>query len=806
MNELRIAIRQHLRQLPFALTVVVTLGVSIGATTAVFSVVDAVLLRALPFAASERLVWIASVRPDNPNAPFSLPEFTDYRSHTHTLAGLAAYANWNVSLVEDQGTEKLTGARMSANAFDVLGISPVAGRLLLDSDDKPDAPLAVVLSYRLWQRQFGGTAEAIGKTARINGESYVVIGVLPKRFPIPLLDIDAVTALAPDRDPLRNVRNSVNFLRFFGRLGSDTEASQAQSELTAICASLRQQFPAEYARKEAVKVIPLLEALVADFRQSMLVLFGAVIVVLAAALANLMSLALVRANGRWPELSIRVAMGASRLRLARQLAIEASLLAISGALLGWSVTAQVIAATKRIAPPSIRRLNEVELDFSVALFVAAITVAATVLLTATPLGAIARLRASDALRSATRGAIGDRWNRRVRHVMVIAEISAALVLCMATIVLLENLLQLQNVRLGFDPDSVFQARVAVPSTYHSREDVARFYERLSDRLDAAPGVSQVGVVSVAPLSGLLLTVPFAVADRPFAERNRPSANLRAISPGYLQAVGTRLVKGRAFSEDDRFDAPPVALVSAELADRFMTGGAIGRRLVIDDNNKGPRALEVVGVVENVRQIGLDLPPALDIYIPLRQIHPDQLARFRDNQFWMVRTLSDPAAFRETFLSQLRAVDADAAVSGVGTMRQYVDAWLGPRQFNLALVAAFAMTAVLLAVSGIYGLVSYTVGQQRREIGVRMAIGATAGNVQRMILSQALTLGAVGALAGLGLATALRRLIAGIVQDVSMNPLIVAATLLSLVAVVLMAAWLPARRASRIDPAVALRAQ
>jgi len=277
VTEFRIALRQCVRQFGFALTVVCTLGVTIGATTAVFSVVNTVLIRALPFAAPERLVWIASVRPDNPRAPFSLPEFMDYRSQSRTLAGVAAYANWNVSLAEDGIAEKLTGARMSANAFDVLGVSAAAGRLLNDSDDRADAPLVVVLSHRLWERQFGGNADVVGKTARINGESYLIVGVLPRQFPIPLLDIDAVAALTPDRDPLRHVRNSVNFLRVFGRLNPGMSANQAQAELTAICRSLRQQFPVEYARKEAVNVTALREALVGDFRQSMLLLFGAVV-------------------------------------------------------------------------------------------------------------------------------------------------------------------------------------------------------------------------------------------------------------------------------------------------------------------------------------------------------------------------------------------------------------------------------------------------------------------------------------------------------------------------------------------------
>lgn len=802
MNAFRIALRQYVRQPAFALTIVCTLALTIGATTAVFAVVNGVLVRALPYAAPERLVWVASVRPDNPSAPFSLPEFMDYRSQTRTLSALAAYANWSASLAGDGITVRLQGARMSANAFDVLGISAAAGRLLDEGDDRAEVPV-VVVSYRLWQRQYGGAHNIIGKTARINGESFVIVGVLPPHFPLPLRGIDVVTPLAPDRDPLRHVRNSVNFLNLFGRLNPDADAQRAAAELSTICRSLRQQFPVEYARKEAVRVTFFHDVLVADYRQSMLMLLAAVIVVLATALANLVSLALVRANERRSELAMRMAIGASRSHLARLLTVEAFVLAAFGSGLGWLVATQAIRAAMRWAPPSVPRLDEVSPDSTVALFAVAVTALVTALLTVAPLGVIARQRAADVLQSASRGAIGDRWNHRVQNAMVVGEISAALVLLLATILLVQNLLQLQDLRPGFNADGVFQARVSIPSTYRSPEDVSRFYDRLRDRLASSPGVTHLGVISSAPLSGILRTVPFSVAGQPFDERNQPSANLRTISPDYPTVVGTRLLNGRLFLETDRLDTPRVALVSAALADRFMSGSAVGQRLLINDSTEGPRPVEIIGLLENVRQTALDLPPAFDIYLPLRQVHPDSVRQLRDNQFWMVRTESDPATFRATFVAHLRAADPDAAASDTGPMRLFVDAWLGPRRFNLGLFGTFALTAVLLAVSGVYGLVSYTVSQRGPEIGLRMAIGATQGDVQRMILRQAARLAIAGAVIGVGLAVAVRT---RITQDVFVTPAVVAATAALLIAVVLVAAWLPVRRASRIDPTRALKAQ
>ena len=804
MSDLRVALRQYRRQPGFALTATFTLALAIGATTAVFAVVNSVLVQALPFGSPDRLVWVASVRPDNPGAPFTLPEFIDYRSRARTLVGLAAYGNWSANLAGNDGiTERLQGARMSANAFDVLGVAPAAGRLLNEADDRPEAPAVVVLSYRLWQRQYGGSADVVGKAVRINGESFTVAGVLPPQFPLPLRDIDVVIPLVPDRDPLRHLRNSVNFLRLFGRLHPGTSAGDATVELTAICRSLREQFPVEYARKEAVRAIALHEVVVGEHRQSMLILFAAVIVVLVTALANLASLAMVRANARAGELSMRIAIGASRRHLVRQLTLEALLLALAAGWLGWLVAGQAIAAVKHWGP-SVPRLDEVRLDSSAALFVGVVTLVVTVLAAAAPLTAMAGMLGGHALRPASRGAIGDRSNHRARNAIVVAEICAALVLVVSAGVLFENLRWLQSLDPGFEADGVFQARLSIPSSYRIPADVERFYDRLHERIAAAPGVKQAGVISVAPLSGLLSTVPFAVAGRPFEARDKASANLRIISPGYLPAVGTRLLQGRPFLESDGSNGPPVAIVSAALADRFLAGAAPGQKLMVDDNNSGPRPIEIVGVVENVRHAALDLPPAFDIYVPLRQVHPDNVASVRNNQFWMVRTGADPAAFRETFLMHVRAVDADGAVSRAGPMRQFVDAWLGPRRFTFGLLGAFALTAVLLAVSGLYGLVSYAVSQRTAEIGLRLAVGASPGDVERMILRQAAGLGLQGAAAGACLVLTVRPLIPGLPQAATIGPAMIVAAVSLLMAVALIAAWLPARRAARIDPILALK--
>jgi predicted permease len=389
---------------------------------------------------------------------------------------------------------------------------------------------------------------------------------------------------------------------------------------------------------------------------------------------------------------------------------------------------------------------------------------------------------------------------------VVGEISAALVLLLATVVVLRGVRRLQEVNPGFEPDPVFQARISIPPRYQSPDDISRFYDRLLERLAILPGVRKVGVISVAPLSGLLRTAPFTIEGDAQHERDLPSVNLRLISPDYLGAVGTRLVRGRSFSETDRSDTPPVALVSSGLAAGVLNHDALGRRLLIHDNSQGPRPVQIVGVVEDVRQTALDAPPALDVYLPLRQIHPQAVATFRAYQFWMISTRTPPTSLRSAFVTSLRAVDPDAAIADAGGMRDYIEAALGPRRFSLSLFASFSVTGVLLSVSGLYGLVAYAVSQRQREIGLRMAIGATEGDIRRMIFRHAALLGLAGTALGGCLTAAARPLVLSLAGEASIPMLPASMTAGLLLVLVILAAWPPARRASRIQPIVALRGE
>jgi predicted permease len=493
------------------------------------------------------------------------------------------------------------------------------------------------------------------------------------------------------------------------------------------------------------------------------------------------------------------------MNLMRQLTVESLLLTLGGGALGCVSGIFTISAAISVAPASIPRFSEVSIDGKVLAFALLLSLIVAGALSASSLGVALKAHEGGVLR-ASRGSVGDRWNHRLRRLLLIGEISAAAVLLLATTALLNNLGHMRDIWPGFSPDFVFQAQVSVPPTYLSADDLGRFYDRVSERLIQLPGVRHVGVTSVAPLSGLLLTAPFTVEGEAQNERTLPNLNLRIITPDYLAAVGTRLVAGRHFTEADRWDTTPVGLVSAAFAARFLHGAAVGRRVRINDNNTGPRPVEIVGVVENVREEALDAPAGFNIYLPLRQVHPDRLASVRNYQFWMIRTTIAPSAVRLPFVAQLRAVDHDAGVSGMSTMREYVEAALGPRRFNLGLYAAFALTGVILAVVGMYGLISYAVSQRQREIGLRMAIGATERDIHQMILRQAAFLGISGTLLGGCLAAIAHRFIGPLAQGISISISSAVINVALLVGLMTAAAWLPARRAARIPPAVALRAE
>ncbi|MGH7340455.1 MAG: ABC transporter permease, partial [Candidatus Rokuibacteriota bacterium] len=502
--------------------------------------------------------------------PFTLPEFLDYRDRSRSLAGLSAIANWSANLTGSGEAERLQGARISANGFSLLRVDPVLGRTLLPQDDEPGAPRVVVITHGLWQRRFAGDPEVVGRTLVLNGDGYLLVGVLPPEFPFPLRDIELAVPLSPETDPLRNLRRSVNFLLMIGRLAPGVTREQAEEELSSICRQLREEFPSEYARKEAVKLITLHDRLVGGYRQALWVLLGAVAFVLLIACANLADLLLARASARQREIAVRTALGASKGRLIRQLFTENGLLAVLGGALGVLLATWGVELLIAVSPADFPRLAEVSIDARALAFTIGLTLVVGTVFGLAPVAHAFKVDANDQLKEGGRGGDDGRRGHRARDLLVVAEITLALVLLTGAGLLLRSFARLQAVEPGFDPDRLLVARLSLPkASYADRAAIEAFHQRLEARLETLPGVESVGANSVAPMSGLMASVPFTLEDRPALEAETPQAIIRAISPKYLRTMGIPLRQGRDFAERDTSETPTVVLINQTLAKTFF---------------------------------------------------------------------------------------------------------------------------------------------------------------------------------------------------------------------------------------------
>lgn len=803
-QEFRHALRSLRRSPTSTCFIVATLGVCIAAVASVYAVADVVLVRGLPYRRPEQLIWIANVSQGRPDRPVSLPEFMDYRAQTTTVR-IGAYTTWNGILESVAGAVRLQGLRMSGDGLAILGATARLGRLLTAADDAPGAPRVIVLGFGYWRRAFAGDPAVVGKTLTVNGERVTIVGVLPRFLPLSVRDIDAIVPLDPESDPRRHARNSVNFLRLFGRLAPSATAGAADRELNAIAARLREQFPTEYAAKLGVRVTPLQEYLAATLRPTLVILMACVSLMVAVALANVLNLLLARAVVRQAETAVRLALGASAPRIAAQLLTEGILLVGAGGIVGTGLAWLTISFAATLSP-IVPRIEEARLGLTVLGLVIAVCGLAVLLFSLVPL-LIARAVSPHVAFRGTRSAGTSPVQARLRASFVVAEVALALIITSAAGALMQSLIGLQRVELGYRPDSVFVARLSLSSVNYAKPaDLARFTTMLEAALTAAPGVVAAGGASVAPLSGITAAVPFTAApDTATTRRDWPAADYRAVSSGYLTAVGARRIAGRLIADLDDGSTRPVAVVNWTLAKTHLGGtGAVGRELLLNDNNTGPRTVSVVGIIDDLREVDLDGPPRPVVYIAMRQVNPDWLSPMTASQFWAVRLRSDAAAFAPAFLRLLREVDPAVASAGQGGMRAYVDQAIAPRRFSVSLLGIFTAIALLLTTLGVYGIAAYTVEQRRREIGVRIALGAEPRGIVFLMLGRTLRLATIGVLVGaLGArvtGTFISRLMFGVSAG---SPLLLAAVSALLLATAVLASWLPGRRAARIDPLEAL---
>lgn len=807
LQDLRYGLRSMRRAPGFTIVAVVTLGLGIGANTAIFSLVNAILLRQLPFKNPEQLVAVDSKRTDPGKHPFTIPDFIDYRDQNQTLEQIAAFANWSASLTGSGEAERVQGMRISANAFQLLGVEAVVGRALIPEDDTPGRQNVVLLSHGLWQRRFGAAPRMVGQTLLLNGNSYTIVGVLPPQFIFPIRDAELAVPLAPDADPWRSARTSTNFLRAIARLKTGVAPAQAQADLNSIAGRMRQQYPVANENKLGMTLTPLNEVVVGDYRHALWLLLVAVGFVLLIASINLASLSLARASTRHREMAIRTAHGATRWRLIRQMTTENLLLALSGGLLGLLLAWWGMNSLLAFSPAGMPRLSEVGLDARALFFTLAVSLLAGLIFGILPAVTASRVDLNEELKSGGRSGNDGTGRNRIRSTLVVAEIAISLILLLSAGLLIKSFSRLQEVRPGFDSENLLAVRLSLPRTRYANSDaVISFNEQLQPLLEGLPGVEAVGAVSALPLSTTRASIEFTIEGRPSPQNEVWRSDYRIASTGYFRVMKIPLLRGREFSEQDKADTTPVAMISETIARRFWPdGNPVGARLLIDDNNQGPRPVEIVGVVGDVKHLSLEDEPTPHIYLPLRQLHEDGVVWMTNNQYWLIRSQVPPLNLASAVQREIRKVDPKVPASNIKTMEQYLSDSVSPRRFNLWLLTVFAAAALVLAAVGIYGVMSYSVAQRTREIGVRMALGAQRSDILRMVVGHGMLLAVTGLAAGLVGALALSRLMGGLLYQVSTtDPATYILLTLFLLLVTLAACLLPARRATKVDPMVALK--
>ena len=810
IQDIRFAIRLLSKNRSFTAVAVLTLAVGIGANTAIFSLVNTVLLRQLSYTDPSQLVWIWASRTDRDKSVFSLPDFMDYKAQNRTLEQMSGFTSWSANLVNVGEPERVLGVRSSANVFQMLGVNAETGRTLLDEDDNPGNPRVVVLSHSFWNRRFGMSADIVGKQLTLNDESYTVAGVLPLNFDFPGMDADVVVPLVPDADPLRKERGSISFLRVIGRLKKDVTQQQAEADLNAIGRQLQRLYPVTNASKQGAKLVPLHEQLVGNFRLAFLVLSAAVGLVLLIACANLANLVLARASTRHREIAIRTAIGATRSRLVRQLLTENILLALLGGSLGLILTQPVLRSIIALSPASLPRAGEIHIDTRVLLFTLLISMLSGVLFGLAPTLQSSRENFTEELKGSGKGTVDASRRNNVRNLLVLSEVALSLLLLISAGLLAKSFLRLQAVSPGFSIKNLLVMRLSLPQAQYSRpETVAAFYQQLSTKIGNLPGVQSVSATSELPLSGSNIRINFSIVGRPLRSLSeQPITQYRMTGPDYFRTMNIPMFSGRDFTDRDTRHSQPVAIINSSFARRYWRDESpIGAHIMIDDNNRAPREVEIIGVVGDVRHEGLQVEPAPEVYVPIFQIPEENTPLLNQDMNWVVRTAVEPLTLADALQREIQSVNANVPTSNTRSMEQFLSSSLAPSRFNLFLLGIFGAVALILASTGIYAVISYSVAQRTQELGIRMALGARELDVLKLVVGGALKIVLIGVVLGLAGASMLTRVLSNLLYGVSVtDPSTFVSMSLLLVVIALLASYIPARRAAKVDPLIALRSE
>jgi putative ABC transport system permease protein len=800
-QDLRYGMRSLLKKPGFTLTAVIALALGIGANTAIFSVINGVLLRSLSYANPERIVmlWEHSLTSETTRLQnvISPANFLDWQKQSTSFEHMAAVGDLRVNLTGGTGEpEEIKVQLVSQPFFAALGVQPLAGRAFLPEEDKTGNELVIILSHELWQTRFASDPQILGKQATINGRQRTIVGVMPPGFHFLDNQVRAWVPLA--LDPAFDYRNKTGrYLRAVARLKPGVTVRQAQGELAGIAKQLEQAFP-EKNTGWGVNLVPMHEQVVGEIRPVLVVLFAAVAFVLLIACANVANLLLARAASRQKELALRAALGAGRVRLVRQMLTESVLLSLMGGVLGVLLAFWGIQFLIGFGPDNIPRLNEISIDLRVLGFTFGISLLCGVLFGLIPALQASRPDLNDALKEGSRGSTGGR-SGMFRNVFVIAEVSLALVLLIGAGLMIRSFMRLQSVETGFNPENVLTMRLQLPKkNYPEPHQIVNFFKQAQDRIAALPGVQAVGAISYLPLTGGLASRDaFKIAGQPAPlPGQEPGVEVRVITPTYFRAMGIPLLKGRLLDERDVKESR-VLLINETMARRYFPGvDPVGKQMEVFWDGSGPD--EIVGVVGDIRESTLNKEPEPAIYWSHAREPYSGMAL-------VVRTSGDASRFATAVQKEIRALDPDQPVSDVRTMKEVIAKSIARPRFNTLLLTIFAGVALVLASVGLYGVMNYSATQRTHEVGIRMALGATRTDIMRLVVGNGMLLTLIGIGIGVAASLLLTRVMASLLFGVTATdvPTFLGVSAV-LSAVALIANYIPARRATRVDPVIALR--
>ena len=822
MSDFRYALRQLVKCPAFTAVAVLTLALGIGANTAVFGLINALLVRPLPYHDPSNLVllWEQFPRQGLERIPVSVPEYIDFEKGLRSFTQIAAFNYSTFNLAGGNVPERISGAVVSPALFPMLGIEPIAGRTFAQEEQGEGHDDLIVISERLWKRRFNSDPSLIGKTLLLNGRNYIVIGIMPSKFefPIPLFNlqggqfaerVDIWKPVAFSQDELKS-RGSRSY-GVIARLRPNATSAKWQAEIDTTVANWVKAFPNNYSARNrfGAKIYPLHEQVVAGMRKGLFILIGAVAFVLLIACANLATMLLARASARERELAIRMALGAGTWRLLRQMLTESIALALAGGAASVLLSVWGLELLKRVGARTIPRLNEVTLDWTILLVTAVVAIGSGILFGLIPALASAKPVLTEALKEGGRGSTSGARPNRVRNMLVIAEIALALVLLVGAGLLMKSFARLQGVNPGFNASHVLTIELSLPQTkypsganpsYLGGDSTRNFYQETLRRIARLPGIEAVACTDILPLSGTNSDWSFSIEGREMNKNEPgPDEEIRVITPDYFRVLQTTLLKGRFFTEADNADAPPVAIVNEVLARKYFRGGdALGKRITLGDPRKpDAKWITIIGIIANVRHRALELEPQPEYYIPHAQFP------MRD-MILAVRSAQDPRSLTAGIRREIQSIDPDQPLANVRTFDRVVSESVAPRRLSVVLLGIFAAIALVLAAVGTYGVISYYVVQRTHEIGVRMALGAQRSDVLRLVVGHALKLVGIGTIIGVILAFLSTRLLSALLYNVgAFDVTTFVFVTISLATIALLASYIPALRATRADPVTAL---